>query len=115
MRFHRDGDLFVVTRVTGPTHNYLGIALDGEPGALIEVVPAPADGGALAGLDPAEVAALVRDGVDAANSSLGTAYHLRTVAFVPSDSGPVAIYRDLAVVLIERIHSGGAFPRVRGG
>ena len=112
MQFVREGGLFKVVRVTGPTHNYLGLAFRDQEDAEVEIDVMDIRPGEPTRLKADEVKAEVLAGVDAANRSLGTSYRVRRIQFVRSDSPPVEIYRHLAVKLVERVERGEPFASV---
>ncbi len=109
MQFVREGDLFKVISVTGPTHNYLGLMFGGQDGADIDVDVMDIKPNEPKNLNAGEVEQQVRDGVDAANLALGTRYQVQRIQFVPSDSPPVEVYKDLAMRLVEHVAGNGAF------
>ena len=107
MQFGRDGDLHVVARTTGPTHNFLGLDLvatrptddDTAPIAVERIV---LDANEPALLDADDVREQVLAGVDAANGEHGSHLSVTRIRFVVSDSPPATIYRELARRLVER-------------
>ena len=107
MQFGRDGDLHVVARTTGPTHNYLGLELvatgptdDDTAPIAVERIVLDADERAL--LDADDVREQVLAGVEDASCELGTDLRVVRIRFVVSDSPPASIYRGLAHRLAER-------------
>jgi hypothetical protein len=113
MQFVRLGNSFRVARITGPSHNLLGIEL-GEGRTLAEdpsigVLSLAADGEPGVLLSASEVRDAVLMGVAEANEELGTIYSVKQIEFVPSDSPPAETYRFLARAIIERLNKGQAF------
>ena len=104
MQFHTDGKVFKIVRITGPTHNYLGLSFseDGVDHIDIESMPLGEDGPAR--LSAVDVCKFVRLGIERANSELSSSYRLKKIQFVLSDSPPVEIYADLARHIVERMH-----------
>lgn len=103
MRFFRDGEWHQVARITGPTHNLLGLKLGGSGEAVpaVEALTHRGEGGAL---DSEQVVRQVLDGVSEVNAQLNTAYSVRAVRYVTSDTASKEVYRLLAKVLIEHVH-----------
>jgi hypothetical protein len=109
MHFSTDGTFYNVARITGPTHNLLGIRFagrrrrEGDPSIeALRDVPAPK-------LAADEVLREVLTGVAEANARNGTVYAVEVVRFVPDDTPPVSIYRVLAAEIVGRLAQGGAF------
>jgi hypothetical protein len=115
MQFIDNDPLYKLVRITGPTHNLLGLqisraAIAGEPEveALDQASGAPAGVDAVGGrggLDGREVAAQVRLGVEQACTELQRTYHVDKIQYLSTDSPPVTIYRQLAAELIRRVHA----------
>ena len=97
MQYRFDGEFHRLSRVTGPTHNLLALALaDAAWSGAPAVEPLDAGEGSASHLDAAEVARAVCEGVVEANREFGCDYAARRIQFVPSDSPPAAVYRHLA-------------------
>lgn len=107
MQFTRQGKFLRVSRITGPTHNLLGLHLSPTPGPdptdVIDLTP----GNAEHGLDGGEVRRWVAKGVEEANALLGTRLHLYGIEFCSTDSPPERIYKELAIRLVEHAASRG--------
>jgi hypothetical protein len=100
MQFTRQGDLVRVLHVTGPTHNLLGLQLVNEPAEPeIEelIIPGPRL------LTSSDVQREVCAGVASANAELGSRFAARRIQFVPSDSAPAGIYRELAAAIVRHV------------
>jgi hypothetical protein len=97
MQYRFDGEFHRLSRVTGPTHNFLALALsDAAWGGAPSVEPLDVGDGGAPRLESGEVARAVCDGVADANREFGCDYAARRIQFVPSDSPPAAVYRHLA-------------------
>lgn len=108
MHFSTDGRFHKVVRITGPRHNLLAIEfaeLGSAPVPRIEVLR-PAARPTLQGED---VLKQVLAGVADANSRWSTRHAVRTVGFVPDDTPPATIYRDLAASIVDRLAEGHTF------
>ena len=112
MQFIRDGEVFKVVKISGPTHNFLGLAFGGQDGTPIDVDVMDIKPDEPKRLEASEVEAEVCHGIAAANEAFGTAYRVNRIQFVPSDSPPVEIYRELAMKLIERLARNEPFTSV---
>jgi len=106
VNFSRYGDWYRASRVTGPTHNLLGLEF-GSSAHDVEVVAHPGKGQSL--LDPEAVLREVQLGIGDANSVLKSDYSILRIEFVLDDSGPVEVYRWLARLIVERLHAGEPF------
>jgi len=94
-----------VARITGPSHNLLGIEFGenfGSSGAVV-VEPLPNKSQHAALLSPREVRKNVLLGVADANQEFGKAYIVKRIEFISTDSPPSEIYRVLARSIIERL------------
>ncbi len=109
MQFIRDGELYKVVSVTGPTHNFLGIMFGGQDGEAVEVDIMDIKPSEPKRLVPDEVEEQVLAGVEEANGELGIGYRVKRIQFVPSDTPPVKIYRELAKQIVERLARGEPF------
>ena len=107
MKFVNDAPLFKISRITGPKHNFLGLQfvkapLVGEPVVeRLSVSKAEKEH-----LSDSEVVAQVKIGLAEARSFCKGSYWLEKIQYVPSDSPPVEVYKELAVEIIRRIESG---------
>ena len=106
MYFVTDGVVFKAVKITGPTHNYLGLTFSSEPIAEIKIEALVLDEVEPAQLDSKEVCKWVKFGVEQANNDLFASYHVKEIQFVQSDSPPVEIYAELAKKIVERMHAG---------
>ena len=101
-RFHR------ITRITGPTHNFLGLSFTDQAesirmGSLFleENCSCPVV------LEPLEVKEHVLRGVEEANQDLGTGYKINYIEYVANDSGPAPVYEMLASCIVHHMHELG--------
>jgi len=106
VQFLSDGEIYKVVRITGPTHNFLGLAfMQPKTNGIVSVEPITMNAGEIVRLRADEVREQVMEGIKEANAELGANYHPRRIQFVPSDSTPVEIYRMLAKRIIQRLHT----------
>jgi hypothetical protein len=96
MEYRHDGEWRQLARVTGPRHNWLGLLLTtrklkAQP--QVEAVGAESDA---EGINADDVLAQVSRGIEQANTELGTAFSVKGVRFVRSDTPSDGIYEYLA-------------------
>ncbi|MGO9466642.1 MAG: hypothetical protein ACLQIB_12540 [Isosphaeraceae bacterium] len=110
MRYSINGDFYRITRITGPTHNLLGLAFsgDGPQGVTLERLA----GSSEQSIDEGALEEAVLSGVEAANKALGTGYRLKRIQYVPTDTPDAEIYAYLARMIVERLASGANFDGV---
>ena len=108
VQFILDGGVYKVSRITGPTHNFLGIRL-GDGGNPVEVVALPVKQGEPQRVEKDDVLKQVLAGLRDINSELDKEYQASEVFFLPSDTPSGSVYKFLTVELIKRIEEGGDF------
>ena len=104
MRYSIKGNSFRVMRITGPAHNLLGLSFSqGTPGAVVveKLASSPERT-----IDEDQLREAVLSGVDAANASHETNYHVSRIQYVPTDTPDLGIYSLLARRIIERLATG---------
>ena len=111
MQFTRVGNLFKVARITGPSHNLLGIEFrertdPPSDDVGVEVVPAETD---RTFLSSSEVRREVLLGVADANEEFGTDFVVKRIEFSPTDSPPAETYRFLARTIVDRLAKHQSF------
>ncbi len=101
MRYTKIGDFYRVSRITGPTHNLLGLSLSHEKPTAVSVqrLREPESNPLI---DERQLKQAVLDGVSQANAALGTNYHIDVIQYVPSDTSDISVYLFLAKSLIEQ-------------
>lgn len=99
-----------VSRITGPTHNFLGLRLSSQPAACVTVVRLPAVGKGKDGrLDEVQLQAAVMAGVEIANRECGTRWHVSEIAYVVDDTPAYSQYEICAQTAIKRLAAGESF------
>lgn len=107
MQFNFNNGIYRVVRITGPTHNFLGLAFwtpQEKEGDAVSVEPLTIKPNEPVRLDAEDVREEVLEGVREANAQLRANYRPSRIQFVPSDSRPAEIYRMLARRIVERLH-----------
>jgi hypothetical protein len=110
MTYSINGDFYRIVRITGPTHNLLGLAFAGE--ALEGITIERLAGSSERSIDELALEKAVVSGVDAANKAFGTGYCLKRIQYVPTDTPDLETYSFLAWMIIERLASGVKFDGV---
>lgn len=101
MVIHFDGDLIKAAYISGPTHNYLGLALYCSPAADDwPLIAADADTQGNAPQQPASIRAAISDGLRRANAALATQYAVSRAEYLRSDSIQPEIYARLAEAIV---------------
>jgi hypothetical protein len=108
MRFTKVGELEVVTRITGPTHQLLGMALTtasiGDRPILERVSLARPDA-EVESFDPErDLCREVLAGVQEANDRLGTHFGATRIRYCADDSPIPGVYHRLARALVEHVN-----------
>jgi hypothetical protein len=103
MKLTKDGNVYKLARITGPKHNFLGLALSGAevPSLTIERLQVD-DGGVYAGtLDEQQFVEAVRQGVMEANQKFGTHFYITKLQYVVTDTPDPSVYSLLAQKIVE--------------
>jgi hypothetical protein len=111
MDFRRSRNFYLVTRITGPTHNLLIVRLEDTD---VEVQPTirlvPAMGNCQCGPpDQAAVLSNVLTGINEANLECGTNYKIAEIHIVENDLKSEIAYRIMMRALIKHIESNEEF------
>ncbi len=109
MQFIQDNEWYKAVRITGPAHNLLGLAFGNETDGQVIVQPLPVKDSQAKRISAEDVRQHVLNGVMDANQGLGTAYHVKKIQFVPTDTPPLDVYRALAKSIVERLARKEAF------
>lgn len=100
MRVSRDKDLFVMTHIPGPSHNYLALRFgDWDHPVVVAVDPDRPEI-----VDPNRVLAEVLQGLSMANSALGKSYRIGEIRFCKDDTPRAGIYTEMARLLVLAMH-----------
>lgn len=92
MQFNRTGRFHRILRVTGPTHNLLGLEfVAGAESGVVEMVDLASWSGPPT-LAAEEVRRAVQEGIQAAHQVLGSTVQARAIEFDATDSPPIRIY-----------------------
>ncbi len=108
MQFSRDGDWYQVIRITGPSHNLLGLKF-GEPDSPQPVVERLSVSNEASVIEADDVKRQVLEGLSEANAQLGTEYQVAAIRFVTTDTPSSNIYSSLARILVEQLAQEATF------
>jgi hypothetical protein len=108
MHFSRDNDWYQVSRITGPTHNKLGLKFGEGEDSQPTIEALSVDHGE-ATIVADVVQQQVLEGVAEANAEFGTDYHVAAIRYVVNDTPPSSVYRILARYLIGHLTQQDAF------
>ena len=103
MQVSRRGEFYVVSRITGPTHNFLGLRFGGVGDCILSQKWVQSNFQQC--VEPELVRREVLAAVAEANAKWSTNYTVAEVEFVGDDTPIYRAYRMLANLLIERMHS----------
>ena len=107
MHFSRDNEWYQISRITGPTHNKLGLKFGQSKGSPTIETLSVDDGEATIVTDVVQQQVL--QGVAEANAEFGTDYHVAAIRYVVNDTPSSSVYRLLARSLIRHLTQQGAF------
>jgi hypothetical protein len=100
MQFSRSGNFWRAVRITGPTHNLLGLAFSNEAVAAPRAQNIDKEKDKPARLKAEDVVAHVLSGVAEANAKWHLHVNVSEIEYIGSDTPPADVYRFLAFELI---------------
>lgn len=102
MQFSHYMAMHIVTRITGPKHNFLGVVFASEGKAPNpQIIEMPPQGGCQhGGLVLSKVMEQVLLGVAKGNTDFQTNYVVQTIHVVSNDTGPESVYHEMARALV---------------
>ena len=107
-RVVKDGELYVASHITGPTHNLLKLRIVDEsaPSLTVRVLPPIGECSHGNSLTAADVQPWIEVGVDHANRDLGTSYQVDYAEIVANDTPRSEVYHPLARMIVTAAHRG---------
>jgi len=108
MQFIKDGEVYKVIRITGPTHNIVGLVFSDIPNCEINVVPL-GEKTEISKISAEAVKKQVIEGLELINSELGLQYKIKEIQFDPSDSPSKCIYKELTMEIVNHVNFGHTF------
>jgi hypothetical protein len=111
MQFIFDGEIYKIVKITGPTHDMLGLSLTENNSTKnnIEAMPLSIKKDEIYNANASEVKEQVLIAIDEINSKFGIKYKVKKIQFVPSDTPAANIYKELVIELISHIIKKGKF------
>ncbi len=101
MQFRKKDNFYVVTYITGPTHNYL--ALEFSKDIYNDKVSVVKLGEKDSLIIETKLLDTVKSGVNEANKDFNADFRIQTIQYVSDDTPKYDIYKQLAYSIIERI------------
>jgi hypothetical protein len=97
------GNMYKVARITGPQHNFLGLAFSDVEVPLITVerLQVGDEVGLGSALDEQQLIAAVRRGIAEANQQFGTHFYVAILQYVVTDTPDMSTYMLLAQKIVE--------------
>lgn len=108
MQFSFHEGLYKAARITGPSHNMLGLSFSSQIGP-IEVVELPVRPAETVRVQREDVIRQVVDAQNEFNAAFGTSYLITKIAFLPSDTYSDSVYKQLTLAIMKRLVSGEVF------
>lgn len=105
MNYFLKENLYCITFVTGPRHNYLGLSFSLEelcPDSKLRLEAKVIHADEPVALSEDAVKNMVLEGVERANLELRCNFKVSTIEYVVSDSGPELVYSELAYLILKR-------------
>jgi len=112
MQFIFDGEVYKVIRVTGPSHNLLGISFSNSKNSLVETEILQISDNKNETIFGKDVKEQVLLGLNEINEELDTNYKIKKIQFVISDTPSDIIYKELTKEIIKRIENQDNFKLV---
>ncbi len=108
--FFQDGEFYMTSYITGPTHVLLQLAFAPQPIAAPSLVELPAvTSDAERTVDPQQIRSAVLAASASTNAELGTSFHPAVIRYVADDACRYDIYAHCAALLIRRLAAGESF------
>jgi hypothetical protein len=107
MQFIFDGKAYKAIKITGPTHNLLGLVFDNNGDNDIEVLALGQMKDREKAISPSDVKNQVFSGLKEANHAFKVNYRVKQIQFIPSDTPSANVYKELTIEIIKRLVLGG--------
>ncbi len=113
MQFTYDGEIYKVFRITGPSHNLLGISFGNTGTVTAKIEPLRINGDKNESIHESNVQEQVLSGINEINDELGTDYKVKRIQFISSDTPSKNIYKELSKELVRQIERKGEFKLIK--
>ena len=108
--YRKQGDLFIVSYVTGPSHVRLGIRFSSEPRSSPTLTRLPPVGECDHGpLEESRIVESVNEGVSRANDKHHTHMRVAEIHYVANDSPRYDLFRHCAFLIADGVQAGAEF------
>ena len=106
MRYTKVGEFYRVSRITGPSHNLLGLSISPDEPARVAMLKLR-ESQSTSQVDEEQLKQAVLGGLHEANAALGTSYFIDKIEYLPDDTPNLDVYSSLARSLIEHLVRSG--------
>ncbi len=100
MNVQKNNGMYKSSRIAGPKHNYLGLALVSSPSGNVKIVQRSVKGDESFQIDESKLVFAVSEGLSEANRTSGRPLYIDCIEYVPSDTPDYNAYTDLAKTII---------------
>lgn len=100
MNVTKSDGIYKISRITGPKHNYLGLALSTIPPQTTAIIRRRLNGESDM-IDESKMIAAITFGIEDANRLLNTPLFAHSIEYVPSDTPDYSAYSQLAHAIVE--------------
>lgn len=115
MGFYKKDDVFIATRITGPTHNYLGLKLGKDLETVcnnIQIIDL--EKGPKGSLCVEMIKNSACHGINSANKKYNSSYWPVAIFYISTDTNLRDVYSELAFSIVERVALEEDFMPVKG-
>lgn len=105
MQFINETPFYKIIRITGPTHNFLGLELSENPTGTAPVLEDLNTDIQKTQLNTEELFNCVMEGVRLARCEFNQDFYVTRIQYISSDSLPIKIYSYLSFEIIRRVQS----------
>lgn len=92
--------VYKASRIAGPKHNFLGLAITPKAPSSIQCVQRRMPGDGVCEIDEARLVSAVSEGVSVANRELPTPLFVEQIEYVPTDTPDYGAYIELAKSIV---------------
>ena len=92
--------IYKASRITGPKHNFLGLAVTPDAPPCIQCVQRRMPGDGTCEIDEARLMSAVSEGVSRANRELRSPLFVEQIEYVPTDTPDYGAYIELAKSIV---------------
>lgn len=104
MKVLKQNGIYKATRITGPKHNFLGLALTRVEPVRIQCVEKRLANNEVVQIDEEKLRSAVSEGALIANRQLHTSIFIERIEYVPTDTPDYSAYIELAQLIVRSAH-----------